>query len=92
MFVLVGKQLEKQLAAAAAGGADDERAKAARAEADAARERAETIQRSRNCEWLRLRWHAVATCACQSLVPISIYPLAPGGHDGQALLIANCVH
>ena len=56
-------QIEKDIAAGPQGEDNGDRVKTARAEADAARERAETIQRSRNCEWLRLRWHAVATCA-----------------------------
>ncbi len=56
-------QIEKDIAAGPQGEDSGDRVKTARAEADAARERAETIQRSRNCEWLRLRWHAVASCA-----------------------------
>jgi len=56
-------QIEKDIAAGPQGEDNGDRMKTARAEADAARERAETIQRSRNCEWLRLRWHAVASCA-----------------------------
>ena len=60
-------QLEKDIVSSPPGAADGDRAKSARAEADAARERAETIQRSRNCEWLRLRWHAVATCVIPAL-------------------------